>query len=340
MIVKHYTNEPDLWQELNLDKHNCCLWNLENLDPTTVVDYLKSLPTWNTASRIFCYDREGYVVYAKLFELKSNIYGWDSVINIDHERFCTWFGFAEPLLPMSVHRGTLEKLTNPLEHSPTYLFDCLLGRIRPHREFIYNKIYQNNLEHKFLLSYRGNSTKWLAGDDDLDSPESLTNHGLDPNDCISDVYDKSIVWGNYDHQITVLSTILPWKLYNDSWFSIVAETKTDIAFVTEKTLKALLGGRMFVMFCGAGILDGLKKHGFQTFSNVIDESYDSVADDQRRWQMAWDQVAWLCNQNPAEIYQACLPAVQHNQRLIRSWHPENTTWMQLKQQIQNLVPLP
>jgi hypothetical protein len=69
---------------------------------------------------------------------------------------------------------------------------------------------------------------------------------------------------------------------------------------------------LFVVFGGKGHLANLRRHGFQTFNTVIDESYDDELDDLIRWQKAWDQVEWLKGQPQAEILEKIRPIVEHN----------------------------
>jgi hypothetical protein len=77
---------------------------------------------------------------------------------------------------------------------------------------------------------------------------------------------------------------LDWKqstsTYHMLWpkFQIECVAETDVFsnfFLTEKTARCLASGKPFVLFSGPGSLKTLQKFGFQTFSDVIDESYDN-----------------------------------------------------------------
>jgi len=61
---------------------------------------------------------------------------------------------------------------------------------------------------------------------------------------------------------------------------IVTETVFNYPypFITEKTMRPITSKRPFIIVGGSGILALLKSKGFQTFSNIIDESYDDVLD--------------------------------------------------------------
>lgn len=66
--------------------------------------------------------------------------------------------------------------------------------------------------------------------------------------------------------------------YNDTHFSIVVETVVDnpTIFVTEKTFKPIAFHHPFVVMAQAGHLQYLQQQGFETYSNLFDESYDSI----------------------------------------------------------------
>jgi hypothetical protein len=68
--------------------------------------------------------------------------------------------------------------------------------------------------------------------------------------------------------------------YNDTHFSIVVETEVDVpgVFVTEKTFKPMAFQHPFVVMGQAGHLNYLHTQGFETYSNLFDQSYDSIPD--------------------------------------------------------------
>jgi hypothetical protein len=73
------------------------------------------------------------------------------------------------------------------------------------------------------------------------------------------------------------------RWYNDTYFSIVAETrvvpvKNTPLMITEKTFKAIAHYHPFLLWAQSGILQHLKSLGFETFDNLFDESYDHITD--------------------------------------------------------------
>ena len=68
------------------------------------------------------------------------------------------------------------------------------------------------------------------------------------------------------------------KLYNESYFSLVAETEFFEKWngcITEKTIKPIQQLHPFIILGRPYTLKYLKKYGFKTFSEVWDESYDN-----------------------------------------------------------------
>jgi hypothetical protein len=53
-------------------------------------------------------------------------------------------------------------------------------------------------------------------------------------------------------------------------------------FITEKTYKAIACKKPFLMFSSPFMLDDIKRLGFETFSPFIDETYDTIVDDDER----------------------------------------------------------
>jgi hypothetical protein len=96
---------------------------------------------------------------------------------------------------------------------------------------------------------------------------------------------------NMDNSV---SGLVPWEIYNRTWFSVVCETlgKDRVFLSAEKTAKCFQARRLFVVFAIQGFLQQYRDWGFETFGDVIDESYDAEPDDVVRWSQAFEQVQW------------------------------------------------
>jgi hypothetical protein len=123
-------------------------------------------------------------------------------------------------------------------------------------------------------------------------------------------------------EYTPMSVIVPWGIYQSSWYSIICETAdwgSSSNFLTEKTAKCLFGQRIFIMFAGAGLLKRLQELGFCTFhGDDIDESYDLETNDAKRYAMAWQQIMRLYHSDPRTVYAKYQEVLNHNQQLMLS----------------------
>jgi hypothetical protein len=197
----------------------------------------------------------------------------------------------------------------PYEIKPKY-FDALLGVPKPHRDFVHRAVNQHGLQDKFVMTYGGawKENEFYAKDYFLYEP------GTELPQQIIGTADWAIYHGQQAH----LSQIIPIDVFNQTAYSIVAETDFDntLSMFTEKIAKPMIARRLFVVFSGYRYLANLRRQGYRTFNGVIDESYDEIQDDNARLQAAFEQVRWLCEQDQHEIYQRIKPTVEHNHQLI------------------------
>jgi hypothetical protein len=204
-----------------------------------------------------------------------------------------------------VRPETLDVLT-PYNVKPLY-FDCLLGRRKPHRDYANRKLHHLTGN---LLTYLGDIScnfedpeKWIWESDGLE-------------------IDRTVEWTvdrlpYYGHRMSI-SQIIPLQIYNKTAYTLVAETNysNHYSFYTEKTVKPIIARRLFVALAGRGHLANLRRLGFQTFSSVIDETYDLVADDTLRWDMALSQVVELMHKPQDEILFRTIPICEHNYNVM------------------------
>jgi len=213
----------------------------------------------------------------------------------------------------AIYQALPDKLSElkPYETKPWY-FDALLGVRKPHRDFVYDAVNATGLNDKIIMSYGGSwdDTRFYAQD------YFIWEQGTVPVGPTLGTADWADYYGHRCH----LSQIIPIKVYNDSAYSIVAETDHDntLSCFTEKSAKPMLARRLFVAFTGYKYLSNLQKLGFKTFNGIIDESYDQISDDHNRYTQAFEQVKYLCTQDQTQIYDQARPILEHNFELIMS----------------------
>jgi hypothetical protein len=206
-------------------------------------------------------------------------------------------------------------------------FDALLGSPKPHRTFVAEQVSKQALEDQFVLTYGGtwNDKKFYAQD------YFIWESDCEPEQQIIGTAD----WVRYHGQQCHLSQVMPMQVYNNTAYSIVAETDYDnsLSFYSEKTAKALIARRLFVAFSGYKFLDNLRSLGFKTFDGIIDESYDSIWNGTDRYTAAFEQVKKLCAVPQQKILEVAKPILEHNHALIMT-----TDWnMFARQRIQLLI---
>ena len=217
-----------------------------------------------------------------------------------------------------VYKALPNKLAeiNPYSIKPRY-FDALLGVKKPHRDFVYTAVQTSNLSDKLIMTYGGT---WK--DDEFYAKDYFA---WEPN-CVplgkvigtADAVDYCGVY-------TGLSRVIPINVFNDTAYSIIAETDHDntLSFYSEKTAKPMIARRLFIAFTGYKFLRNLREQGFLTFCDIVDESYDLEINDQKRYAMAFEQVERLCNMDQQYVYDTLKPVLEHNFN-----HIMNTDWTQ------------
>lgn len=227
-----------------------------------------------------------------------------ATVNLWMDWFVTTVYFYKQIKPNLL----LEKL---VKEKKSKYFDILLGCRRHHRDFVHKFIQDAALNDKVIMTYYQRWNVDLRKTDHIFETEGLEF-------LPESTYNHSVHKVHYYGHKMNLSQIVPIEIYNHSYYSLVAETNAVNYwnFYTEKIVKPILAKRLFVVIAGQGYLRNLKRLGFKTFDNVIDESYDDELNDSKRWAMALDQIKFLTNQNTELIQSKIKSIVDHNQSLI------------------------
>jgi hypothetical protein len=129
--------------------------------------------------------------------------------------------------------------------------------------------------------------------------------------------------------------------YEDSYFGIVTESKffhdkdpnnaylskpslsgvsLDCYMFTEKTYKFIATKLPFILSGFTGALEVLKRAGYKTFHPYINESYDSIENDEERLMAICDEIERLCSKTDDEFLEwqtALQPIIDHNFNLLK-----------------------
>lgn len=226
---------------------------------------------------------------------------------------------------------------NQLGNKP-YVFEAMMGARRPHRDYIMLAMTRSGLLEHSVVNYRG-------------FPGGYTNfHTAEFQDIFWDTeLQFPYISPNYDASWEPVSDIksntinfpAPLGVYQRTHYSIVPETTftSNGFFPSEKTAKVLLAQRLAVWFAPENFLQNLRNMGFETFGDVIDESYDqdSYHRDWKRFERAWHTVEHMARfEDPVLLYQKLRPRLEHNRNHMLTL--EQRTLSAWQQRMQELIP--
>lgn len=119
------------------------------------------------------------------------------------------------------------------------------------------------------------------------------------------------------------------EFFDESYFSVVTETvyftgpqnsmlgdsSSSTIFPSEKTYKPIAMLQPFILVTTPGFLSALRKCGYKTFHPYIDETYDTIEDDNERMDAIVKEIARLCSFTDdqwREWMQNIKPIVEYN----------------------------
>ena len=196
-------------------------------------------------------------------------------------------------------------------------FDMLLGTEKMLRNMFYYSIVNHNsdlLDKSYLTYFRNSDSK------------AWNNFSYDKT-VLKNVKTDYFVTGQYvryqaDPTLPAtdvrLSYLISPEIYNQTNFTVIPETgwSNEYSFFTEKTAKPILAKRMFLALTGYQFLKNLRREGFRTFGNVVDESYDLEPDDRKRVPMIVDQIRRISEMDPEKVLRKIKPIVDHNYEVL------------------------
>jgi len=224
-----YTNSPSEWYQLDLDITNSVLFYGNDGQPKDLDSFL-ALEGLDESTYIFVVGKEGCC--DQWTKLRDNIYVWDSTFskhNDDH--FIPYFFWFNAVIEVDKHMQATKKLISYSNKPRTQLFDCLLGRKKEHRDYVYNTVKNDTkLSNQVYITYFGITGKWNEGN----SSDNMSLANIKASDH-GRSYRKDL-----PRLETEVSSLLPYELYNETFYSIVTETSYQTIFLTEKTAKPII----------------------------------------------------------------------------------------------------
>ena len=190
------------------------------------------------------------------------------------------------------------------------------------RKIFMSELWANGLHTNGYFSY----TQHLLGSEDnyydcalrndyLEQKQNQVDQFIAAGPFFADQLDAN-AHNNYAVNMT--------NMYEDSYFNIVLETMIDVddsdgQFLTEKTFKPIFNNQFFVAVSSHNHMAHLRELGYQSFGRVIDEHYDSIENNQERFEAVLTLTKDLCSRPLVElhdIYQQLRPEIEHNHRVF------------------------
>jgi hypothetical protein len=236
-------------------------------------------------------------------------------------------GYLPPDIPALYHENFLPKILDYKENIAAieqyktewtvdrpYKFLFLNGRARWHRRHLLHRL-EPILDQAIwtnLDNTHGEAIKLLAPEHEFDFYKS--------NTTLSDSGFVKFKLFNNDWGEIYLTA----KPYTDTYFSLITETVFEYpySFRTEKIWKPIAIGHPFVVASNRGYYRDLHNLGFKTFGNLIDESFDSIDNNQDRIERIAQVVEDLCQQDLASFVTECYNVCKYNQQQLAELGPK------------------
>ena len=233
---------------------------------------------------------------------------------------CYFSNIVEYLENISAHESwpqVYHKTNKP------YDFLFLNGRLRPHRKYLIDLLRQQQLLDRALWTNLGEqvemswtSTLITSQDEPVrllpeqyEIPRAIPNMAELPAGFV-----KHHLFGN-----TWGDAIVNPAAYVDTSFSLVTETIFDYphTFRTEKIWKPMIMCHPFVVAANRGYYQDLHNAGFQTFGDLIDESFDQIDDPTDRANRVVAVVKDICYNGAEAFLQAARSVCKYNYQQLR-----------------------
>lgn len=223
--------------------------------------------------------------------------GWDYIL---YDKFLPEIlDYQDNLQAADASSAIYDKTQKPWK----FLF--LNGRGRPHRAAALRKLSARNLLENSL---------WTNLDSINGPVRTLpTEYEVQryQNNAVTDNYVKFELFNNEWGEI-----YLEPKPYINTYFSLVSETVFDIpySFRTEKTWKPIVMAHPWIAIANRGFYRDMRDLGFQTYSHVVDESFDMIDNGEDRLDRIVEIVQDLCKQDLAAFLKECYNVSKYNQQ--------------------------
>lgn len=225
-------------------------------------------------------------------------------------------------------REQLIDIREPVKSIPLLFFDWQLY------DFLHERNETNQLQT--TVTYKNNKSKaymCLNGKDKHTRRYLLDRLPLDQGHVSYVCYDGvdhhltsktpvPIILDQERHSLKRNDRWMNPEIYYDAYINVVTEAFPDKeidCFITEKTFKPMLQLQPFMIQGNRYTLRRLREAGYQTFSELWDESYDELETWQARTDAMLKELHTWCTKSTHQQLDDCkrvMPKLLHNQRMV------------------------
>jgi hypothetical protein len=206
------------------------------------------------------------------------------------------------------NRNFIQQQIQPNWYNKTATFNFMINKPRMHRIQLLKMIKEFELtDYCHSLAWKTNTINDISVTDYRFGPET--------------VMDRGVKNGSFKNAHTY-QALLQKTVFEPTCVSLITEPVyyERETIITEKTLMAFYGGTIPVWVGGWRIPDYLKQAGFDTFDDIVDHSYQDLADPADRCRQAVELNLDLLRYFDVTklINQACQDRLKKNVKLLES----------------------
>lgn len=234
--------------------------------------------------------------------------------DIDDSMPCLQFeSFLPKVLNYSENIWAIQQYQDQYKTTRPYKFLFLNGRRRHHRAYMISRLGK-------LLD----SAIW-TNLDSANGPIKILERKYEFKtfNVDIDITDQTFVKDKVFPANTWGDILIEARPYNDTYFSLVSETvhAYPYSFRTEKIWKPIAIGHPWIAIANRGFYRDIRNLGFQTFGNLIDESFDLIENNDDRLERVAKIVEDLCKQDLASFLKECYNVCKYNQQHLADLSP-------------------
>lgn len=159
--------------------------------------------------------------------------------------------------------------------------------------------------------YDENTKKWIE-----QIPHQIEDSRRESLNKWTNVIMEALI--DADFHIIIESHYDPFNNYMGYQGKVTVEEFSP-AFLTEKTYKCIAAGRPFLAYTTPYFIKEIRTLGYKTFHPYINESYDSIEDNDKRRQAIVKEIDRLSKLSPEkyqEVRDKCFEIAQHNRKVL------------------------